>query len=310
MKHIVFGLSLLLTALPAWTQNVRIQENRFEGRSLVRHGQLYLLLDPFSLALGARVGGAGDGYWSALKEGETPASVPAGLIQVGEKQIPLLLESGDVFVPAEAYCQALGLNTSRDAGGVLRVGPKVQALAVPRKSLPNDPEAYFVTQYRSRYNQSAPKSSANCGPACMAMVALAYGLAPGGLLPGDRQGLILWCRQSMTLGNQNEDRGTKSREIERMATQLGLQSYSIRRFQDLDQALAQGQLVVVGGDTNKLGAPGGDHFLLCVGRHESDYIINDPGGFFPTPGTRMTAGMMEQFFIEGISLYPKSDPTK
>ena len=310
MKHFVFCLSLWLAVLPAWTQNIRIQKNRFEGRFLVRQGQVQVLLAPFSRALGARVEEAGDGYWGALQEGEAPVAVPQGFIQVGEKQIPLLLEGGDVFVPAEAYCQALGLNTSRDAGGVLRIEPKVQGRVALPKSVPTDPEVYFVTQYRSRYNQWAPKSSANCGPACMAMVALAYGLAPQGLLPGDRQGLILWCRQSMTLGNANENRGTKLREIDRMATQLGLASRSIRKFQDLDQALAQGQLVVVGGDTNKLGAPGGDHFLLCVGRQGSDYIINDPGGFFPTPGTRLPAGMMEQFFIEAIALYPKPEPVK
>ena len=72
----------------------------------------------------------------------------------------------------------------------------------------------------------------------------------------------------------------------------------------LDQALAEGQLVVVGGDTNKMGAPGGDHFMLCIGRQGSDYHINDPGGFFPTPGTRLPAGLMEQFFIEAIALSP------
>lgn len=302
MKHLVFCLSLWLGALPAWTQNVRIRETRFEGRYLVRHGQLYLLLQPFSLALEARVTEVGQGYWGSLQDGQAPVSVPEGFIQVGEQQIPLLLESGDVFVPAEAYCQALGLSTSRDAGGALRIRPKATGLAVPRRSLPPDPESYFVTQYRSRYNQWAPENSANCGPACMAMVALAYGLAPQGLIPGDRQGLILWCRQSMTLGNQQENRGTKAREIERMATQLGLQSRHIRRFQDLDQALAQGQLVVVGGDINKIGSGGGDHFLLCVGKRGSDYLINDPGGFFPAPGSRLPAGMMEQFFIEAIAL--------
>ena len=302
MKHLVFCWSLWLATLPAWTQNVRIQDKRFEGRYLVRHGQLYLLLDPFSEALGARVGGAGEGYWGTLLGGEAPVSVPAGFVQVGEKHVPLLLESGDVYVPAEVYCQALGLKTGRDAGGALRISPKEAALGPPPRSVPSDPESYFVTQYRSRYNQWAPQSSANCGPACMAMVALAYGLAPPGLLPGDRQGLILWCRQSMTLGDQNENRATKAREIERVATQLGLHSRWIRRFQDLDQALAEGQLVIVGGNTQKIASAGGDHFLLCVGRQGSDYIINDPGGFFPAAGSRLPAGMMEQFFIEAIAL--------
>jgi len=246
-----------------------------------------------------------------LQEAEVPAAgVPGGFIQVGEKQIPLLLEGGDVFVPAEAYCQALGLSISRDAGGGLRIGPKAQTLAARPRSIPSDPESYFVTQYRSRYNQWAPKSSANCGPACMSMVALAYGLAPQGLLPGDRQGLIQWCRQAMTLSNQNPDRGTKVHEIERMATQLGLSSRYLRKFQDIDQALAEGQLVVVGGDTNRIAGTGGDHFLLCVGRNGSDYVINDPGGFFPTPGTRMPPGMMEQFFIEAIALYPATGARK
>ena len=270
----------------------------------MRHGQVHVLLHPFSRALGARVGEAGEGYWGSLQESEAPTTVPEGSIQVGEKKLPLLLESGDVFVPAEAYCQALGLSTSRDAGGVLRVGPKGRTSGGRPKSIPPDPEAYFVTQYQSRYNQWAPKNSANCGPACMAMVALAYGLAPEGLVPGDRQGLILWCRQAMTLGNQDQNRATKAREIERVATQMGLHSRWLRKYQDIDPALAEGQLVVVGGNIAKVGGAGGDHFLLCVGRRGSDYLINDPGGFFPTPGTRLPAGTMEQFFIEAIALYP------
>lgn len=305
MKHLLVGLALWWAALPAWSQNIRIQENRFEGRYLVRHGSVHVLLQPFSQALGARLGEVGEGYWSSLQDAEAPAAVPAGVLQVGGKQIALLLESGDVFVPAEAYCQALGLSTSRDAGGVLRVKPGAVAQRNTHKAVSPDPADYFVTQYQSRYNQWAPKHSANCGPACMAMVALAYGLAPEGLMPGDRQGLIQWCRQLMTSGNLDENRGTKAREIERVATQLGLASHWIRKYQDLDRALAEGQLVVVGGDTSRIGAPGGDHFLLCVGRRGSDFIINDPGGFFPAPGAHLSEGQMEQFFIEAIALAPK-----
>lgn len=305
MKPIVFCLCLWFWALPAWAQNIRIQENRFEGRHLVRHGELHVLLHPFSTALGARVQAAGDGFWASFEEGAAPVAVPAGFLQVGEKQIPLLLDSGDVFVPAEGYCRALGLNTGRDAGGGLRITRQTAAPVARRKPVPSDPESYFVTQYRSRYNQHAPKVNGNCGPACMAMVALAYGLAPEGLLPGDRQGLILWCRQAMTLGDQNEDRGTRCREVERVATRLGLNSHRIRRFQDLGPALAEGQLLVVGGDPGKIGGTGGNHFLLCVGRQGSDYVINDPGGFFPTPGTRLPEGMMESFFIEAVALYPQ-----
>ena len=289
--------------MPAWSQNIRIQDKRFEGRFLVRHGQVHVLLEPFSLALGARVASAGEGYWGTLQDDTGPASVPPGAIQVGERQIPLLLESGDVFVPAEPYCQALGLNTSRDAGGVLCVKPKGQATQALRRPVPSDPAEFFVTQYKSRYNQWAPVKSSNCGPACMAMVALAYGLAPEGLLPGDRQGLIQWCRDSMTLGGKAASQGTTCNEIERMATRLGLKSRWLRRYQDLDQELAQGHLVVVGGDTNRIGAPGGDHFLLCLGRSGSDYRINDPGGYFPVPGSRLSPGQMEQFFTEAITLY-------
>ncbi len=305
MKHFVLWLWLGLGASPVWSQNIRIQEKRFEGPCLVRHGTVHVLLQPFSQALGARMGEAGEGFWGAIQEEAPPAAVPGGFIRVGEKQIALLVESGDVFVPAEAYCQALGLSTSRDAGGVLRVHPKVQGRVVSRKAVPANPADYFVTQYQSRYNQWAPKQSANCGPACMAMVALAYGLAPEGLMPGDRQGLIEWCRQLMTVGNQDQNRATKAREIERVATQLGLHSQRIRKYQDIDRALAEGHLVVVGGDTNRIGSPGGDHFLLCVGRLGSDYVINDPGGFFPTPGARLPEGEMEQFFIEAIALAPK-----
>ena len=304
MKRVVFLLVIWLAVLPACGQNIRVQGNPFEGRHVVRHGQLYVLLQPFSQALKMPVRAAGEGYRGGSPEGEAPQEVPKGFIQVGDQRIELWLDSGDVYVPAEAYCKALGLSVRRDAGGGLRVGPPAPAHTVRPKSVPNDPESYFVTQYRSRYNQWAPKVSSNCGPACMSMVALAYGVAPEGLLPGDRQGLIQWCRQSMTQSDRDQSRGTKCDEIERMATLLGLKSRWIRRFQDLDSALAAGQLVVVGGDITRLGAPGGNHFLLCVGQRGNDYIINDPGGFFPTPGTRLPADTMEQFFIEAVALYP------
>lgn len=301
-----FWVLLLLLGLtgPGWAQNIRIRDVRFEGRYLVRQGRLYVLLEPFSQALGAQWGSAGEGYWSSLSEGGAIATVPAGLLQVGSKQIPLLLESGDVFVPAEAFSQALGLSTRYDAGGGLRIETPRPSGPAARPLVPGDPAVYFVTQYPSRYNPWASNGNSNCGPACMAMVALAYGVAPQGLVPGDRQGLVSWCRQTMTLNSDNQKRGTTPHEIERMATQLGLKSRLIRRFQDLDEALALGQLVVVAGDTNRIGWGGGDHFMLCLGRRGPDYIINDPGGFCRAPGTHMPDDLMEKFFSEAVALYP------
>jgi hypothetical protein len=297
---------ILLAGLagPVWAQNIRIQDKRFEGRYLVRKGYVYVLLEPFSQALGARLGQAGEGYWSALSGGEGVEAVPAGVVQVGSRQVPLLLESGDVFVPAEAFSQALGLSTRYDAGGGLRIEPAQSGQVASRPRVPDDPSTFFVTQYPSRYNQWASNGNSNCGPACMAMVALAYGVTPQGLVAGDRQGLVLWCRQTMTLNSDNQKRGTTPHEIERMATQLGLKSHLIRRFQDLDAALAQGQLVIVGGDTARIGWGGGDHFLLCLGRRGADYIINDPGGFCRTPGTHMADDLMEKFFSEAVALFP------
>lgn len=288
--------------LPVLAQNIRIREQRYEGRFVERHGQVYVLLQPFSAALGVQVNALGEGYWT----GEAPpASVPGGVVQVGSTPVAMLLEGGDEFVPAEAYSRALGFSIRRDAGGALRIEPKVASgqAAVARK-LPDDPESFFVTQYPSRYNRWASDKNANCGPACMAMVALAYGVAPEGMLPGDRQALIVWCRQSMTLGRQDQGRGTTCHEIERAATQLGLNSHMIARFQDLDQALARGELVVVAGDTSRIGWGGGDHFLLCVGRRGSDYLINDPGGFCRVAGTRLQADLMEKFFSRAIALSP------
>lgn len=301
MKHLILCLSL---ALPVWAQNIRIQGTRFESRFVVRHGHLHVLLQPFSQALGAQLQAAGEGYWASMQEGEAPDAIPAGTLQVGQKQIPLVLDTGDVFVPAEAYCQALGLPTTHDAGGGLRISLKAPKPTSRPARIPSDPESYFVTQYHSRYNEWAPKNSPNCGPACMAMVALAFGRAPQGLLPGDRQGLIQWCRQAMTNNDQNENRGTRIREVARIAIQLGLTPRRLPHFRDLGPALDEGKLVIVGGDTTTLGTAGGQHFILCVGRQGSDYIVNDPGGYFPTPGSRMSEGLMEKFFLEAIALAP------
>ncbi|MBN9419030.1 hypothetical protein ABS71_09070 [bacterium SCN 62-11] len=301
-------LALWLASPLAWAQNIHIQEQSFESPHLVRQGQLYVLLTPFAQALQAHLEQAGDGYRSSLEESGQPGpSVPEGLLEVGTTQIKLLLESGDVYVPAEAYCKALGLKTRRDTGGGLRVEASVPADAQAssaRKTIPADPAAYFVTQYRSRYNPSGTQDNSNCGPTCMSMVALAYNLAPPGLLPGDRQGLILWCRQTMTLGNQNQKRSTNYHEIERVATQLGLQSRLLRKFEDIDGALAEGRLVVVLGDTTRIGRGGGGHFMLCLGRRGSDYVINDPGGFYRQPGTPLPADVLRKYFTEAIALYP------
>lgn len=308
MRKRAVWLGLWLLAQAAAAQNIHIQEQTFEGRYLVRQGQLYVLLTPFSQALHAQLERAGDGYWSCMEEGQQgAASVPEGVLEVGTSQLRLLLESGDVYVPAEAYCKALGLKTRRDTGGGLRVETQVQAetrAGGTRRSPPADPAAYFVTQYPSRYNKLGTRDNSNCGPTCMSMVALAFNLAPPGLLPGDRQGLILWCRQTMTLGNQNQNRATNYHEIERVATQLGLQSRLLRKFEEIDTALAEGRLVVVLGDTNRIGRGGGGHFMLCLGRRGTDYIINDPGGFYRQPGTALPADVLRKYFTEAIALYP------
>ncbi|MFN8613566.1 MAG: C39 family peptidase [Vulcanimicrobiota bacterium] len=306
MRWPLLMLAMGLAWAPAQAQNIRIRKQPYEGRFLVRHGQVYVLLEPFAQALGVQLAPAGEGYWSGPPDtGPVSPGPAAGILQVGSRQLSLLLESGDVFVPAEAYSQALGLKTGRDAGGALTIDSQSEQARAAVRRPPDDPESYFVTQYPSRYNRWASARNANCGPACMSMVALAYGVAPQGLLPGDRQALILWCRQSMTLGSQDQGRGTTYHEIERAATQMGLSSRLIRRFQELDEALAQGQLVVVAGDTSRMGWGGGDHFLLCVGRRGSDYLINDPGGFCRVAGTRLPADQMEKFFSQAIALFPE-----
>lgn len=319
---IQFAASLVASGEP-----LRIRNNVFDGKTMTQDNTLYASLAPLTIAIGLSESRCGDGMWVGM--GAPPAdltNVPSGQVWVQGQLVPLVSgDGGDQYVPAELFCKALGGSCRRDkvdhglnlilpttfaqitqvaSAPVVDNSPKV---AVKLPPPPADPAAYFVTQYPSLNNPQGNWSNGNCGPTCIAMAALAFRRVPPGMLPGDRQGLILWCRESMTGGNVDESRGTTFHQVERAATQLQLNPRLVRRFSGIDAELNHGRLVAIAGKVGKLGFPSkgdGGHLILIVGQTAKDYIINDPGGFYKVPGTHLSREKLKAYFDFAVSLGP------
>lgn len=152
-----------------------------------------------------------------------------------------------------------------------------------------DPNSFFMTQFRSQFNQNGPSESENCGPTSLAMAFKAFGKGPQGVNPGDTEGFIEQTRQMMT-GADNINSETTYNDIQRGAQAGGLNSQIVGGLQGVDQAISAGAMVIAAGNPDRPGsgayglrmsaddysAFNGRHLILIVGRNGSDYLINDP----------------------------------
>lgn len=160
-----------------------------------------------------------------------------------------------------------GVPGSQSAGVVLPAG---------------DPERFFVAQVRHpRYNPDAPSSTANCGPASLAMALLALHRVPAQV---NRQALVMQVRQAMT-GRQDPFELTSEVDVRRGAEAVGLKTRYVESPAAVEQAVRQGELIVLAGNPAAYNAGlspqqyvpfDGGHFILVSGLQGDRFIINDP----------------------------------
>ncbi len=154
------------------------------------------------------------------------------------------------------------------------------------------PNETFVLQFNHpQYNPGGPSSSANCGPASVAMALANTSLLPdeldyteGGSSP---QATIDAVRVAGTGGN-DPHAFTSIGQMERAARAYGAETQSIRTMDDIDAALMRGDQVVLAGNPNHPGAYGvgnginysGGHFINVTAMDTSyqppRYVIQDP----------------------------------
>jgi predicted chitinase len=155
-----------------------------------------------------------------------------------------------------------------------------------------NPNDYFITQSWSEgYNPNGQPTSANCGPASLAMALKAFGLVPPGASgvptsPAGNEAYMNAARQAMKPGSGSHD-STNVYNVLNGAIASGADAELIEGQAGLDQALAEGKLVSLAG--NPVAYNGrfpdmfqydGGHFILVTGvsgqSPNKQYQINDP----------------------------------
>lgn len=311
-----------LLASVAWSQELTISHLPYIGRILLAgKNEMYVSLKDLAQTMDMKVVKCKHGFWSGYQPPDQLPDLEFNQVKVGDTVIPsvMLSETREYFVSAEGFCRGVGANVTRSEDGSLAVirplrpksryiPPEEQNLEtvkqVPLPAPARDPKKFFLTQYKSSFNQDAKATNGNCGPTTLAMVALAHRCLPPSIKANNPQGLILWCREQMTGNSLDEDSGTNMREMRIVGYRLGLQSRWVDDMDQLDWELRKGRLVAVSGDVNRVGKwgvykPTGGHALLVVARESDGYRVNDPGGFYRLPNSRMTREDMTRFFNLG-----------
>ncbi len=151
---------------------------------------------------------------------------------------------------------------------------------------PADPNAYFVTQfYHPRWNPQGPEGSTNCGPASLTMALKAFGLTPPGLAdPRNVEAFIDKTRMAM-MGTENDLQLSSDDDVLRGALYSGAKAEKVHGLQSVEQAIAQGKLVVLAGnpaaygrrfDETQLQPFDGGHFITVTHMVGDRVWINDP----------------------------------
>lgn len=137
----------------------------------------------------------------------------------------------------------------------------------------------FLTQYDSPYNPDAGSLySANCGPASLAMVLRALGVAP----QGGPQTLITDARIAMT-GSADTGSWTYPDQIAQAAPGFGLRAREVHGLAAVRRAVSRpGHYVILNLNpgpayASKLAVPfDGGHFAVVVGFEGPEAILDDP----------------------------------
>lgn len=151
---------------------------------------------------------------------------------------------------------------------------------------PSDPNAYFMTQfYHPRWNPQGPDGSTNCGPASLAMAMKAFGLTPPGVTDlSNVEAFIDKTRRAM-MGTENDLQLSSDDDVLRGALTAGAKAEKVHGIQAVEQAIAQGKLVVLAGnpaayghrfDDSQLQYFDGGHFITVTHMVGDRVWINDP----------------------------------
>lgn len=296
VKHRLLALWALL-GLTGWGEELRIRWSAARSTLVIRDQVWYAPLSTLAEECGVQIRPAGQGFQVA-----NPArtlELPSGQLQVNDTQLDMLEEDGQWWVSAEAFCLALGGKVTRPDHGVLNLIPPSPFL--PARVQRSDPASFFLSQVRSSTNPNGSRDNGNCGPACLAMAARAFGRWPLHLADSDVPGMLSWVRREMG-HSSDESQGTNIPWLTKPAQKLQLHPQLFQDFEQLLHHLAQGRMVIVAGPLSQLNFPGGTHALLVVGSSGDDLLVNDPGLFFKRPGSRIPADQLRGFFLLGIAV--------
>lgn len=190
-----------------------------------------------------------------------------------------------------------------------------------KADLQNDSNCFF-SQFNTKFNPNANNNNENCGPTSLLMAAKMQGAA-GAVNAGNAEQCISQLRVAMT-NNANQDAPTSLSQVESIAQNMGMQTAEVSGLQGIDQALANGDVVVSAGNPGRPGVGdygptltaaqynqfNGAHIITIVGKDGNNYIINDP---LSKVGSLAVTGQQLQAFINdpeqqlhgGIAISPK-----
>lgn len=149
-----------------------------------------------------------------------------------------------------------------------------------------DSNTFFISQVRTdRWNPFANNGNTNCGPASLAMALKAIGIMPPGLQdPANPEAWIDKTRMAME-GDENDYKLTSDDDVLRGALRSGARAEKVYGLQGVEQALAQGKLVVLAGNPvayehrfsdDQYAKFNGGHFILVTAIAGDRVTINDP----------------------------------
>lgn len=259
MKRLLLALWALLGPTgPGSAEELRIRWSPARSQVVLRDQIWYAPLSTLAEECGVQVSPAGQGFQVANPARDL--ELPPGKLQVNETPLDLLEEDGQWWVPAEAFCLALGGKITRPDHSVLNLIPpaRPQAASVQR----SDPASFYLSQVRSSTNPNGSRDNGNCGPACLAMAARAFGRWPLHLADSDVAGMMSWVRREMG-HSSDESQGTNIPWLTKPAQKLQLNPQLFQDFDQLPGHLAQGRMVIVAGPLSALNMPGGTHALLA-----------------------------------------------
>jgi hypothetical protein len=167
--------------------------------------------------------------------------------------------------------------------GSFRTNVEHQAQA-SQNGLYLQPSTFFISQVNDpKYNRDAPASSADCGPTCLAMIFLRYGLYPDGAQRSNPEGLIKSARLMMTGNTANT--GTYASQVLRAVEAIGLSGRYLRGIPEMAEELDKGHSVMAGGCPflpTSYGPRVGmvsfqsGHWILLVRRAGDQFVACDP----------------------------------